>query len=176
MSGRPSVDELRAGIPWVDGHADVWRLFADAALFARCVEALVAPYRDDGITHVVGIEARGFLLGGAAAASLGAGFVAIRKAAGHLPGSVLTEATAPDYKGDSGELRLQADALPPGARVLIVDDWFETGSQFRAARALLERTGATLIGASVVVDETPPDLDSILGKFTALVSASDLSN
>jgi adenine phosphoribosyltransferase len=79
------VEELRAAIAWVDGHADVWRLFANSALFGRCVEALVEPYREDGVTHVAGVEARGFLLGGAAAAALGVGFVAIRKAAGRRP-------------------------------------------------------------------------------------------
>lgn len=175
MSGRPSADELRAAIPWVEGHADVWCLFADRVLFGRCVEALVEPYRDDRITHVVGIEARGFLLGGAAAVMLDAGFVAIRKAAGHFPGKILTETTALDYKGAAGELRLQADVLPPSARVLVVDDWFETGSQFKAARALLERAGATVIGASVLVDQTDPTFRAAMGKYTALIRAADLS-
>jgi adenine phosphoribosyltransferase len=173
--GPPSVDELRAAIPMVDGHADVWRLFADGPLFRRCVEALVRPYREDGLTQVAGIEARGFVLGGAAAAALGVGFIALRKASGHLPGDVLIEATSADYKGEAGELRLQAKVLPPGARVVVVDDWFETGSQFRAARALLERAGATVIGASIVVDETNSLLHSELGKFTALIRAADLS-
>jgi adenine phosphoribosyltransferase len=171
----PSVEELRAVIQWVDGHADVWRLFADGPLFRRCVEALAQPYREDGVTHVAGIEARGFVLGGAAAAALDVGFVALRKAAGHLPGDVLTEATEDDYKGEAGELRLQAKVLPLGARVIVVDDWFETGSQFRAARALLERAGAAVIGASVVVDETDPMLRPELGKFTALIRAAELS-
>jgi adenine phosphoribosyltransferase len=175
MSRSPSTEELRAAIPWVGGHADVWRLFADPGLFRRCVEALVQPYRQDGLTHVGGIEARGFVLGGAAAAALDVGFVGLRKGAGHLPGDLLTEATAGDYKGEAGELRLQAKVLSPGARVLVVDDWFETGSQFRAARALLERAGAAVIGASVVVDETDPMLRPALGKFTALIRAGDLS-
>jgi adenine phosphoribosyltransferase len=88
---------------------------------------------------------------------------------------VLVEATAVDYKGEVGQLRLQAEVLPTGARVIVVDDWFETGSQFRAARALLERAGAAVIGASVVVDETDPMLRPDLGKFTALIRAADLS-
>jgi adenine phosphoribosyltransferase len=175
MLGPPSTEELRAGIPWVEGHADVWRLFAAGALFRRCVDALVQPYREDRLTHVAGIEARGFVLGGAAASALEVGFVALRKADGHLPGDVLVEATAVDYKGEVGQLRLQAEVLPTGARVIVVDDWFETGSQFRAARALLERAGAAVIGASVVVDETDPMLRPDLGKFTALIRAADLS-
>jgi adenine phosphoribosyltransferase len=159
----------------VQGHADVWRLFADGRLFRRCVDAIVQPYRQDALTHVAGIEARGFVLGGAAAAALDVGFVALRKSAGHLPGDVLTEATADDYKGEAGELRLQAEVLSPGARVLVVDDWVETGSQFRAARTLLERAGGAVIGASVVVDEAAPALHPALGKFTALIRAADLS-
>jgi adenine phosphoribosyltransferase len=174
MTAGPSVEELRVGIPWVDGHADVWHLFANATLLRRCIEALVWPYRGDGVTHVVGIEARGFLLGGAAAAALEVGFVAIRKAAGHFPGRLFTESTGVDYKGEVGELRLQADLVPPGARVLLVDDWIETASQFGAARALLERAGATVIGASVLVDETEPRRRPALGKFKALIHADDL--
>jgi adenine phosphoribosyltransferase len=175
MRDAPTSAELRAAIPWVDGHADVWRLFADCDLFGRCVLALVSPYRNDDITHVAAVESRGFVLGGAAATALGAGFVAIRKAAGHLPGNLFYEQADSDYKGATGRLRLQADVLAPDARVLVVDDWFETGSQFRAARALLERAGATVVGASIIVDETAPALQPLLGKFRALIRADELS-
>src|SRR5215207_9173680 len=165
MLDPPTAQELRAGIPWVDGHANVWRLSADRVLFGRCVLALVRPYENDGITHVAAIESRGFVLGGAAATALGVGFVAVRKASGHLPGSVLTHEAGPDYKGQTAQLRLQADVLPVGARVLVVDDWLETGSQFRATRALLEEAGATVVGASVIVNEGPAALLPLLGKF-----------
>jgi adenine phosphoribosyltransferase len=175
VSEPPTTQELRASIAWVDGHADVWGLFADADLFGRCVRALVQPYHDDHITHVAAVESRGFLLGGAAAAALGVGFAAVRKATGHFPGRLLGQETGLDYKGERGRLRLQADVLPTGARVLVVDDWFETGSQFRAARSLLERAGATVVGASVLVDETQPELRPLLGKFHALVCAHELS-
>jgi adenine phosphoribosyltransferase len=170
----PTSEEIRRAIRWVDGHADVWRLFADASLFGRCVSGLVEPYREDAITHVAGIEARGFLLGGAGAARLGVGFVALRKSAGHLPGAVTTQTTGSDYKGETGQLRLQADVLPQGARVLVVDDWLETGNQFLAARTLLERVGAVVVGASVIVDQTDPEARPQFGKFTALVRAIDL--
>jgi adenine phosphoribosyltransferase len=151
-----------ADIPWVDGHADVWRLFADADLLRRCVEGLVAPFRDDGITHVAGLEARGFLLGGAAAIALGAGFVAIRKTAGHFPGPLLTANAERDYKGAWGVLRLQAGVLGPRARVLVVDDWIESGSQFRAARGLIVQAGAHVAGLSVIVDQSARPLDTRL--------------
>ncbi len=78
-----------------------------------------------------------------------------------------------DYKGEVGELRLQADLIRPRARVLLVDDWIETATQFRTARALLERAGAMVIGASVVIDETDSMVRPALGKFTALIHADD---
>jgi adenine phosphoribosyltransferase len=167
--------DIRDAIHWVDGHADVWRLFADGALCGRCVRALVEPYRHDDVTRVAGIEARGFLLGGAAAAALGVGFVALRKSAGHLPGAVITQATGVDHKGDTAELRLQADVLPQRARVLIVDGWFETGSQVLAARELLEQADTVVVGASIIVDETDPAHRPQLGKFTALIGPTDLT-
>jgi adenine phosphoribosyltransferase len=163
-------------IAWVDGHADVWRVFADADLLARCIAALAVPYRDDDITHVVSVEARGFLLGGAVAHALGAGFVGVRKPSGHLPGEALTAVTDPDYKGEATELRLQASVLPASARVLVVDDWFESGSQFMAVRSLIERAGARLVGASVLVDQTPPALGPHLGKYRYVVRADDLAD
>jgi adenine phosphoribosyltransferase len=171
----PTKAELRSAIRWVDGHADVWRLFADAELLDRSVRALVAPFVDDGITHICAVESRGFILGGAAATALGAGFVGLRKAVGHLPGHVLQQETEPDYKGVRNLLRLQADVLPAGSRVLVVDDWLETGSQLRAARALLKRAGATVAAVSVIVDETSSGPLPAMGRFSALISAQDLS-
>jgi adenine phosphoribosyltransferase len=172
---RPTKDELRAAIRWVDGHADVWRLFAHPDLLQRCVLALIAPYRDDGVTHVAAAEARGFILGGAAATALSAGFIGIRKAGGHLPGDALQHEAEPDYKGERVILRLQADALPDHARVLIVDDWIETGSQLRCTLALLESAGATVVGASAIVDQTSRGTLSTLGRFCALIRAEELS-
>jgi adenine/guanine phosphoribosyltransferase-like PRPP-binding protein len=65
--------------------------------------------------------------------------------------------------------------LPPNARVLVVDDWFETGSQFRAARALVQRAGTTVVGASIIVDEKAPALLPLLGKLQAMIRAHELS-
>ena len=79
------ADQLVARIDWIDGHANVWRAFTDPALFRHLVAGLADPFRDTGITHVAGIEARGFILGAAVAADLGSGFVAIRKDGGLLP-------------------------------------------------------------------------------------------
>ena len=147
------ADQLVARIDWIDGHANVWRAFSDPELFRRLIAGLADPFRDAGITHVAGIEARGFILGGAVAADLGCGFVAIRKDGGLLPGPKHTGRTPPDYRGNATRLRLQRDALSPADTVLLVDDWFETGSQALTAVSLIERTGARYAGAGIVVDQ-----------------------
>jgi len=120
---------------WVDGHADVWRLFLDVEVLSAVVHELVAPWRDRGVTKVCGIESRGFLVGGAAAVALGAGFVAIRKAAGLFPGAKIAEQAEVDYRGTRHKLRMQRNALRPSDRVLLVDDWAEKGSQARSSNA-----------------------------------------
>ena len=159
---------------WEQGHADVWRVFSDAAALGAVVDGLAAPWRAAGVTYVLGIESRGFLLGGAAAVALGAGFVAVRKSGtGLLPGPKVRTTAAEDYRGQSHELRMQA-VVGRDDRVLMVDDWAERGSQARAARDLVEECGATWLGLSLVVDQLPADARDALGRVTALVRAEEL--
>jgi adenine phosphoribosyltransferase len=159
---------------WVEGHADVWRVFADADALRLVVAGLAAPWQDAGVTHVAGIEARGFLLGGAVAVALGAGFVAIRKdGTGLLPGPKVRATADEDYRGNRHELRMQA-ALSATDRVLLVDDWAERGSQASAARELVRLTGAEFLGVSVVVDMLPAAVRADLGRVTTLVEADEL--
>ena len=159
---------------WVDGHADVWPLFSDANLFRAVVRGLSEPFRASAITKVVGIEARGFILGGAVAGELHAGFVAIRKPGGLLPGGKFIRTTFPDYRNQRVPLRLQRDSLTPEDRVLIVDDWFETGAQALAAKALIEDSGASFVGASVIVDQLGPEVRASLSQFHALLRRVEL--
>jgi adenine phosphoribosyltransferase len=166
--------ELLDRFRWVDGHADIWRLFDEGDLFARISSALADPFRGEAITKVAGIEARGFILGSAVALELRAGFVAIRKGDGLFPGEKLSRLTPPDYRGVETRLRLQRDSLSAGDRVLLVDDWFETGSQALTAAALIEDAGAELTGASVIVDQLPAGTGERLGRYCSLVSQSAL--
>jgi len=166
------TDELVQRFAWVDGHADVWRLFADGPLFRRIVSALAAPFGD--VSKVAGVEARGFILGAAVAAELGVGFVAIRKEAGLFPGPKAVRRTQPDYRGVEGLLRIQRAALGPGDRIVLVDDWAELGSQALAARALIEDCGATFAGLAIVVDQLEPDVRANLGLVHALLSNAEL--
>lgn len=158
---------------WEGGHADIWRVFADADALAAVVSGLVAPWRAAGITLVLGIESRGFLLGGAAAVALGTGFVAVRKASGLLPGPKVTVEAAADYRGVRHPLRMQA-RLDAADNVLLVDDWAERGSQALAARQLVESCGATWAGVSVLVDQLDPDVRAALGRVTMLVQGAEL--
>ena len=80
------AEEIAERFAWIDGHADVWRLFGDPVLFAKIAAALADPFRDDGIAVVCGVESRGFILGGVVARELGVGFAAIRKRDGLYPG------------------------------------------------------------------------------------------
>jgi adenine phosphoribosyltransferase len=149
----------------------VWALFADAELFPRIVRALAEPFRAAGVTRVAGVEARGFLLGGAVAVELGAGFAAIRKESGLYPGEKAQARAAVGYRGVAHELRLQRAAVRPGDRVLVVDDWAEAGSQARAARALVGECGGEYAGLAIVVDQLPEDVRSELEPVHALVGA-----
>jgi adenine phosphoribosyltransferase len=166
--------DILARFRWVDGHADMWRLFSDADFFRALVRALAGPFRDLAISKVVGIEARGFILGGAVAIELRSGFVAIRKAGGLFPGEMLEQLTPPDYRNERVQLRMQRESLRQGDRVLIVDDWFETGSQALAPKSFVGAPGAQFVGASVIVDQLDLGVRARLGQFHALIKRDAL--
>ena len=170
-----AADAVLAGFRWEDGHADIWRVFTDPNSLRAVVEGLTAPWTSAGVTHVVGIEARGFLLGGACAVQLRAGFIAVRKDGGLLPGPKVSTLAEPDYRGNRHRLRMQ-HRLGPGDRVLLIDDWAERGSQARAAADLIAQCGATLLGLSVIVDELSDDVRLTLPAVTALVHAAQLGD
>ncbi|MGH8986277.1 MAG: phosphoribosyltransferase [Acidimicrobiia bacterium] len=159
---------------WVDGHADVWRLFDDAPTLAAVVSALAEPWADAGITKVCGIEARGFVLAGGVALRLGAGFAAIRKAPALFPGEKLTLDAAPDYRGRTWRLQIQRAGLGRDDRVILVDDWAERGSQAVTARRLIEGCGAVFVGTSLVVDQLRDDVRARLGQVSSIVRHEDL--
>ncbi|HST18583.1 MAG TPA: phosphoribosyltransferase family protein [Gaiellaceae bacterium] len=154
---------------WVDGHADVLGLFADGAFLARAAAALADPFRAAGITKVAGVEARGFVLGTAAALDLSVGFVPIRKRGAVHPGPKAVVRAAPDWRGHTPELELQRAALTAGDRVLLVDDWVETASQALAARRLIEECGAEWSGMSVLVDQTEAGTRRLLEPLASVV-------
>ncbi|MEL6477051.1 MAG: adenine phosphoribosyltransferase [Pseudomonadota bacterium] len=132
---------------------DVTTLFADPVGFGRAVDEMIAPYLDRPVDAIVAMDARGFILGGAAAYRLGLPFVPIRKK-GKLPGATLAEAYSLEY----GEaiVEIHEDALSPGMRILLIDDLLATGGTAVAGIKLIERLGAEIVAASFVVNL--PDL------------------
>ena len=128
---------------------DVTTLFADPRGFRMCVDQLLAPYAGMRIDKVAGLEARGFILGGAVAHQLSTGFVPIRKK-GKLPGQTISQA----YKLEYGEavVEVHDDAMRPGEKVLLVDDLIATGGTMMAGRKLLEKLGAQVMEGAAIVD------------------------
>ena len=128
---------------------DLTPLLADPALFATLLDRLAAPWAGAGVTHVVGVEARGFWFGPALAARLGAGFLPARKP-GKLPLATAAASYAIEYGRDT--LELQAQDLPPGARALVHDDVIATGGTAAAACRLVGAAGGVVAGASFAVE------------------------
>ncbi len=128
---------------------DITTLLGDARVFRGVVDQLVEPWSKARIDRVAGIEARGFILGGAVAHQLSAGFVPIRKK-GKLPHATVRVAYSLEYGLD--EMEMHRDAVRPGERILLVDDLIATGGTAAAAVELLRALGARVIAACFVVD------------------------
>lgn len=127
---------------------DITPVLADAALFRETTLAMARPFEVQDITHVVAVESRGFILGGPMAQHLGAGLVPARKR-GKLPWQTLREEYALEYGTDV--LEMHVDALPAGARAIVVDDVLATGGTAAAVGALIRRAGAQLQGYSFLM-------------------------
>ncbi|PUB16295.1 adenine phosphoribosyltransferase [Yoonia sediminilitoris] len=132
---------------------DVTTLFGDPRGFRIAINQLLHPYAGQPIDKVVGLEARGFILGGAIAHQLSVGFVPIRKK-GKLPGTTIEQSYTLEY----GEaiVEVHDDALQPGEKILLVDDLLATGGTAEAGIKLIERMGAEVVGCAFIIDL--PDL------------------
>ncbi len=156
----PFVTDLKAAIRSIPDYPkpgivfrDITTLLGDARAFRRAVDELVHPYAGGRIDKVVGIEARGFILGGAIAHQLSAGFVPIRKK-GKLPHETVRIAYSLEYGVD--EMEVHTDAIGTGERVILVDDLIATGGTAVAASRLLRQIGADIVAACFIIDL--PDL------------------
>jgi adenine phosphoribosyltransferase len=128
---------------------DITTLLNDPQGFRDMIGAIAGPYTGKGIEQVVGIESRGFILAGAVANALGAGFVPIRKP-GKLPSKTHREDYALEYGTDC--LEIHCDAFDSGQKVLLVDDVLATGGTAKAAAGLVRRVGGDLIGVSFLIE------------------------
>jgi adenine phosphoribosyltransferase len=128
---------------------DITTLLGNARAFRRAVDELVQPFAGLKIDKVVGIEARGFILGGAVAHQLSAGFIPIRKK-GKLPHATVSIAYSLEYGVD--EMEVHRDAVEPGERVILIDDLIATGGTAEGAAKLLQSMGAEVVSACFIID------------------------
>lgn len=128
---------------------DVTTLFADPRGFRMAIDQMLHPFAGERIDKVVGLEARGFILGGAIAHQLSVGFVPIRKK-GKLPGTTISQ----DYKLEYGEaiVEIHDDAIEAGEKILVVDDLLATGGTAEAGIKLIERLGGEIVACSFIID------------------------
>ena len=132
---------------------DVTTLFLDPRGFRMAIDQMLAPYAGMQFDKVAGLEARGFILGGAIAHQLSVGFVPIREQ-GKLPGKTVQQSYSLEY--GEATMELHDDSLQPGEKVLLVDDLLATGGTAEAGIKLIERLGAEVIGCAFIIDL--PDL------------------
>ena len=128
---------------------DVTTLLGNAQGFKAAIERMSAPYAKAGVQAVAGIEARGFILGGAIADKLGCGFVPFRKR-GKLPWKTIGQEYTLEYGVDI--IEMHEDAIRRGERILIVDDLIATGGTAEAAVKLVQRSGGEIVGATFIID------------------------
>src|SRR5689334_2896733 len=128
---------------------DVTTLLRDAEGFKLAIDAIAGPYHDQGISLIVGIESRGFILGAAVADRIGAGFVPVRKI-GKLPHTTVRVSYDLEYGTDS--LEIHSDAVEPGQRVLIVDDLLATGGTAAATAALVRKLGGNVQALAFLIE------------------------
>lgn len=135
---------------------DITTLLKEPDVFAQSVDALYAPFRNEEIHKIVGIESRGFIFGAALSYKLNIGFVPVRKP-GKLPAETLVEEYELEYGQDS--LEIHADALDKGNNVLVVDDLLATGGTAAATCRLVERLGGNIVGIAFLIEL--PELNGI---------------
>jgi adenine phosphoribosyltransferase len=174
MSTPPLVDRVRATLRQIPDYPkpgiifqDITPVLADGPLFQEVVAALAQPFAEAGVTHVLGVEARGFILGGAVASHLGIGFVPARKP-GKLPWEKVSEAYELEYGADA--LECHRDGLNRASKVLVVDDVLATGGTAAAAGRLAQGLGAKLAGWSFLLEIGPLGGRSRLGGTAPSVS------
>jgi adenine phosphoribosyltransferase len=155
-----TLAEIRAAIRAIPDYPkpgimfrDITTLLGNARVFRGAIEQLVAPWAGERIDRVAGIEARGFILGGAIAHQLTAGFVPVRKK-GKLPHQTVSIAYSLEYGVD--HMEMHRDAVQPGERILLVDDLIATGGTACAAVQLLRQQRAEVVAACFIIDL--PDL------------------
>ena len=128
---------------------DITPLLSDQTGFKAMIDLFVERFRNERIDAIVGVEARGYIMGAPLAYALGAGFIPVRKP-GKLPGTKLSESYSLEY--GTNTLEVHDDAIPAGSRVLVVDDLLATGGTAAATVRLLHRIGAQVVGCAFLIE------------------------
>ncbi len=144
---REVADWPRKGILFYD----ITPLLGNAEAFREAVDAMAADFAGAGIQYVVGVEARGFILGAAVAAKLNVGFIPVRKK-GKLPSR--TVSVAYDLEYGTSTVEIHKDAVPAGAKILMVDDLLATGGTIKASCELIEQLGGKIVGVVFLIELT----------------------
>tara|TARA_Y100001970_G_scaffold112940_1_gene140958 strand:- start:6877 stop:7410 length:534 start_codon:yes stop_codon:yes gene_type:complete len=159
--------------PMINDHPDIAGLLRDPDILQCLGQALSAEHANADITKVVAAEARGPVLGALVAKFLHAGLVLIRKGGRNHPGSDIRITSGETWAGHEVEFQSRSFDLDKNDRVLVVDDWVTTGNTIRAAKDFVIQSGATYVGASVIVNKTEASTLDKLG-ITWLVKFGDL--
>lgn len=147
-------EQIAKGFPLVNGHPDVAGVLRQPDLLRLLGPALAGPYMGADVTVVLAPEARGPILGSLVAVQLRAGLMLARKGSQNHPGADLRIVSEPTWRGQSETFQARSFDLSGQDRVLVVDDWITTGNSIRASAEIVRRSGATYIGASVLVDKS----------------------
>lgn len=164
MSSKSLADHIRA-IPDYPKPGvtfrDITPLLGNGPALAAAVDQMAERFATERVDRVIGIEARGFILGAPVAVSLGAGFVPVRKA-GKLPWAVVREEYQLEYGTD--KLEIHRDAIHPDERVVVIDDVLATGGTAAATCRLVETLGATIVGLGMLIELKALNGRSVLGQ------------
>ena len=138
------IPEFKGVVFW-----DITTLLKDKDAFRECIKRLADHFKDKDIDTVVSSEARGFIIGGALAYELGAGFVPIRKK-GKLPSKAVSLTYKKEYESDT--IEMHADAIKPGEKILLIDDLLATGGTIKANAELVEKLGGRIVGIGFLIE------------------------
>lgn len=158
---------------WSKGQADFSGVFRSAEVLAAIGPVLAEPFRHQRVDGVIAAEARGFVIGALVARELDVGLVLARKPGSVHPDALTATATAPDWRGRHTQLRVNRNSVAPGDRLLLTDDWIETGSQAQTISELVTTLSGSVVGVSVLVDDTTAVVRQRLGVI-GLVRSDEL--
>jgi adenine phosphoribosyltransferase len=149
------------------GRYDVTPIFENPEVFSNLLKDLIEPFKDVDFDKIAGLDALGFVIGGALAQKMNKGFICIRKG-GKLPGvndTVLKTSSFVDYTNTSKSFEINKSSVKKGEKILLVDEWIETGTQMKASVKLIEELGGEIIGISSLCSHKNKQTEILFNKY-----------